>query len=360
MNPNSSNPQYQHFERSLPVSIGRKQLLGVTGLLLILIGVMEIKARKDDFRVNYLPPTPELWISQWLELDELPSDQLVVLGASRMQFGIIVPEWEAHTGVKPQILAWPGSPPDPVLSELAKRESFNGIVLCGFAPPFSFCHQDSLTTQRMKNNFKALKVAKYSLSHHLTLQLRDFLLPRVKCLNSMAYSPILTTFSNWPIENRSGLLHSPIFPFGGSIDRELNFRFRDNIEEKIHARLIDDIQDGSRRVLEHFGPADMDLLVEQYKRDVATIESRGGRVVFIRPPSDDKYYAFELEHYPREKFFDRIVKETGCLGIHFKDYPELDFPCVEDSHLGVENALDYTRGVIEILKQNRILDRHEP
>ena len=356
MNPNSTKPQDQHFERILPLSVGWKQLLRVFGVLLILIGLMEFKARKDNFRVNYLPGSPDLWISQWLELDELPNDQLVVLGASRMQYGIVVPEWKAITGVKPQMLAWPGSPPGPVLSELAKRESFNGIVLCGFAPPFSFCHQDSLTHQFMESNFNALKVAKYSLSHHLTLKLRDILIPRVKCFNSTAYSPILTAFSNWPFENREGLLHGLIFPFDDSLDRELNFRFRDNIEEVIHADILDDIHDGVRRILEHFGPADIDLIVEQYKRDVAAIESRGGRVVFIRPPSDGKYFAFELEHYPRERFFDRIVEETGCLGIHFKDYPELDILCVEDSHLGVEDALDYTRSIINLLRRKNVID----
>ncbi|MAQ91887.1 MAG: hypothetical protein CMM03_18685, partial [Rhodopirellula sp.] len=70
---------------------------------------------------------------------------------------------------------------------------------------------------------------------------------------------------------------------------------------------------------------------------------------------DGLYYEFELQYYPRENFFDRIVKETGCLGIHFQDYPELrDFKCVEDSHLGVEQALDYTRQLINVLRREGV------
>jgi len=349
--------KYSHFERSLPKTVGKRQLFTLVGFLLILLGLMEAKARSDNFRVNYLPPTSDLWISQWLELDELPDDQTVVLGASRMQFGVLAPEWESVAGQKLQILAWPGSPPGPVLSELAKRESFRGLVLCGFAPEFSFCHEDAITHKRMRDNFNALKVSKYSLSHHLSLASRDFLLPKVKCFNSMAYSPVLTGFSNWPWKNREGLLHSAIFPFAGSLDRDLNFRFRDNIEEEIYIDIIEQIQAGTRRMLAHYGPANMDRVVAQYKRDVAMIEARGGQVVFVRPPSDDKFYAFESEHYPREEFFDRIVTETGCLGIHFEDHDELkDFICVEDSHLGVEDGLEYTRRLIQILRRENVID----
>lgn len=66
---------------------------------------------------------------------------------------------------------------------------------------------------------------------------------------------------------------------------------------------------------------------------------------------------FESEHYPCEKFFDRVVTETGCLGIHFEDYDELkDFICVEDSHLGVEDGLEYTRRLIQILRRENVID----
>lgn len=352
MNQSNGNLNYKSHERSLPDRVGTRQLVIMLALLFVLLVVVEIKARRDNYRVNYYPPTTDLWVSQWLELDDLPDDQLVVIGASRMQFGVIINEWQRITGVKPQMLAFPGSPPGPVLTKLAERESFKGTVLCGFAPPFSFCHEDSPSHERMENNFKALEPNRYSISHHLSLAAHDVLKPNFKCLNSFAYSPVLLAYSNFPIANREGTIIPAIFPFAGSLDRELQFRFADNVKSIMKQDIVDQIQASTRKVIGHYGPADLDRLISDYKRDVSAIESRGGKVIFVRPPSDGLYLAFEEEHYSRERFYDRIVSETGCTGIHFQDYAELkDFLCLEDSHLDVEDGLEYTRRLIKILQR---------
>ena len=352
-----SQRAYCSHERLLPQSVGKRVLLTVAGFIAVLLVGMEIKARQDDLRTNYYPPTEDLWVSQWLELDALPDDQLVIIGASRMQFGVIVPEWQNATGVKPQMLAFPGSPPGLVLKKLAERKSFRGTVVCGFAPPFSFCHEDSPTFNRMKNNFKAIERCRYSLSHHLSLAAHDLLKPTFKCCNSFAYSPVLLSYSNFPIPNRKGTVLPALFPFAASLDRELQFRFTANIEEVIKRDIVDQIQESSRRIIRHYGPADEEKMIEHYKRDVAAIESRGGKVIFIRPPSRGLYLAFEEEQFPRERFFDRIVRETGCVGVHFQDYPELrDFLCVEDSHLAVEDGLEYTRRLIKILQRENAIE----
>ena len=45
------------------------------------------------------------------------------------------------------------------------------------------------------------------------------------------------------------------------------------------------------------------------------------------------------------------------MGIHFEDHDELkDFICVEDSHLGVEDGLEYTRRLIQILRRENVID----
>ena len=72
---------------------------------------------------------------------------------------------------------------------------------------------------------------------------------------------------------------------------------------------------------------------------------------------DGKYRQFERDYYPRKHFFDRVVQETGCLGIHFEDYPELrDFICVEESHLSVEESLKFTRRIVAILRTEGAID----
>ena len=345
-------------ERKLPDHVGTRILATVTVTMVVLLATMEVKARQDNYRISYYPPTEELWVSQWIELDSLPDIQLIVIGASRMQFGIIVPEWNKLTGIKPQMLAWPGSPPGPVLSKLAQRKSFKGTVLCGIAPPFSFAPDTMPVTQRIQRNFSIINASRISLSFHLSMAARDFLIPTFKFLNSFAYSPVLLSYTYFPIPNRDRLLIPDIFPFGGSLDRELQFRFRPNAESVLHFDILDKITEAGLRKLHHYGPADMDPVVAQFKKDVKTIESRGGQVIFLRPPSDGTFRQFERDYYPRKRFFDRVVQETSCLGIHFEDYPELrDFICVEESHLSVKDGLEFTRRIVAILRRENAIDQ---
>ncbi|MFL2870843.1 MAG: hypothetical protein ACJZ8O_08835 [Pirellulaceae bacterium] len=356
-NPESPIDQGSH-DRKLPRAVGKRLLFSSLGLCFLLLVVMEIKARRDDYRVNYYPPSTDLWVAQWLELENsLPPDQTVVIGASRMQFGVIVPEWKKLTGKNLHILAFPGAPPGPVLEKLAELDAFHGTVLCGFAPPFSFSHEDTPNRERMEDNIKAVEPSRYSLSHHLSMAANEFLIPKFKFMNSFAYSPVLLSYSYWPIPNREGTLLSAMFPFAGSLDCDLQFRFARNIREIMRHEIVAQIQESTRKVIGHYGTIDIEQLLMRYKDAVRKIESRGGRVIFVRPPSDGKFLAFEREHNAREKFYDRIVNETGCFGIHFEDYPELEeLQCVEDSHLDVEDGLKYTRRLVRILQQENLID----
>ena len=75
----SSIDQRSH-ERKLPNAAGKRLLFYVLGLCFLLLVVMEIKARRDGYRVNYYPPSTDLWVAQWLELENsLPPDQTVVI-----------------------------------------------------------------------------------------------------------------------------------------------------------------------------------------------------------------------------------------------------------------------------------------
>lgn len=348
---------YESHNRRLPHTVGKRQLLTVFGILVILLTGMEIKARQDDYPTNY-DPTTDLWVAQWLELENsLPPDQTVAIGASRMQYGMLIPEWKKLTGKDLHMLAFPASPPDMVLEKLAELESFRGTVLCGFAPAFAFAHDDSPTRNGMNSNLAAVEPSRYSLTHHLKIAADDFLLPRCKFMNNLAYSPVLLSYVYWPFANRSGLKIPFIWPWDGSLDRKLQWRFPHNIHEVLQWEIVNQLQDSSRRIVSHFGTESRDELVKRYKTAVSKIENRGGKVIFIRPPSDGKFLAHERKHNARQDFYDPIVEATGCFGIHFEDYPELEeLQCVEDSHLDVDDARKFTRRVVNILVNNGIIE----
>ncbi len=347
-------------ERDLPEFINKKTLAVVLIVLVLLMVGMEIKAHQDNYLVNY-PFSKDMWVKQWLRLDDLPDHQTVIIGASRAQFGLIVNEWERQLGERPLMFAWPGQSPNPVLAELAKRESFKGTVICSIAPPFTFIHEKAFWGQWMAANIKSSKTADSSLSYHLSMQAVEILRPRFPSLNDAAYSPIAYGYANFPIENREGVLLPAIFRFNATRDADLQMRFLDLVEQsEERQQSILKRQASFRPRLTFYGPANMEKLLARVKADIRKIESRGGQVILIRPPSNGTFRDFERTHYPREQYFDALCEATGCYSIHFEDHPELaNYVCVDESHLSKKDAVIFTQQVIEILKNEGLVRQAE-
>jgi hypothetical protein len=97
------------------------------------------------------------------------------------------------------------------------------------------------------------------------------------------------------------------------------------------------------------------------RESVAAIRARGGEVVFIRPPSAGAYLERERKNIPRERGWDRLLREAGVFGIHFEDYASmqgLELP--ELSHLSRESAERYTRAYVEVLGERHVGLRTPP
>lgn len=94
-------------------------------------------------------------------------------------------------------------------------------------------------------------------------------------------------------------------------------------------------------------------ICEEARRDVGRIRARGGEVVFVRPPSAGAYIERERKIVPREKTWDRLLRETGAFGIHFDDYPEMQgMELPEMSHLSRESATRLTRAYVEVMMKD--------
>ena len=77
-------------------------------------------------------------------------------------------------------------------------------------------------------------------------------------MNSFAYSPVLLSYSYWPIPNRDGTVIPAVFPFAGSLDRDLQFRFARNVREIMRYEIVAQIQEGTRRIIGHYGTSNID------------------------------------------------------------------------------------------------------
>jgi len=92
--------------------------------------------------------------------------------------------------------------------------------------------------------------------------------------------------------------------------------------------------------------------LQKTKANVDRIMEKGGRVIFVRLPSTGKLREMENTFTPREHFWDRILKTTKAPGIHFEDYEALrGFDCPEWSHLNRQDATEFTKRLMPVLKE---------
>jgi len=65
---------------------------------------------------------------------------------------------------------------------------------------------------------------------------------------------------------------------------------------------------------------DLVAFLEETKIAINKIRSRGGTVIFVRPPSSNGILERE-KRFPRKQYWDRLLEYTNTPGIHFADYP---------------------------------------
>ena len=354
MHSSTSSSNDDVYIRMLPDAANWRRILSCTiAVTIVGIGCTEYYARSQNYPVLF-ETSPDLWATQWFRFEAAEDNQTVIVGASRNKFGVLIDLWEEETGTRPIMLAWPASSPLPVLNLISERESYRGTIICGIAPSFSFASPDNPQQRWIHDNLKTMEILRFSLSYYISTPVRRFLKHRLLSLNTCAFSPIFNLRDGLQLENRKGT-RVPMQPVFWANQREdLQDDYLESAASDEH--IMEQIRDMWRRIMFEqifFGTAQMDQLIGEYVQAVRRIEEKGGRVIFVRHPSSDDFLDFEQKHYPRQLFFDRLVNETGCFGIHFKDYPEIsNYKCPEWSHLTPDDARDYTRKIIKIINKH--------
>ena len=86
-------------------------------------------------------------------------------------------------------------------------------------------------------------------------------------------------------------------------------------------------------------------------RHIAKIQSRGGKVVFLRLPVNGPLVDQEEKLAPKVATWDRLLKESNVPAIHFQEHAELSaFRCPEWSHLSAPDSVEFTRRLVPYLQ----------
>ncbi len=334
-----------------PIPRAHWPLVGVLAILLTLafMTAWELHWRAQGYVPQY-SDSRDIWASQRALVTEDGDDKTVIIGASRVRFDIDLDVWEQETGSRPIMLGMNGTAAWPLLKDLANDESFSGTVIFGVTEGLLFMPGFTGPAQNAFGNIRYYQ--SWSPSQRSSFFLSKILEPRLAFLNGWDLGLAALLNSTFKLENRPGAMVVPPLP---PMFQDNHLDGREVLWEKVvsdpsFAQRIKDIWVPLFSFGPPLGKPLLEGLLDGIKADVAKIRARGGDVVFVRLPSAGGLLELERQRWPREAYYERLLKHTDSKGVHFEDYDVLKiYPCPEWSHISGDDAKPFTRSLIEII-----------
>ncbi|WP_299761264.1 hypothetical protein [uncultured Dokdonia sp.] len=333
---------------NLKKSVGIAVILGIA-----FITVWELYVRSLGY-VSELDDNKALWAIQRAKVDKLSSDDVVLLGSSRVHFDIQLNEWEEATGVRPIMLASDGTTPTPIFKEIVEETDFKGTVVIGVAPALFFSQPEKgfmwdRPTKRLRHYYEQTYAQR--ANHYLSVPLeRSFSFLNASEEEWSDDIDLKTLVNTIKIGNR-GPEGRPPFNNFGFVDADRNVTmFEKTKTDTAFANGIVKIWLGG---IERRPTPVVDSVILYYQPLIEKFKKRGGNAIFLRCPSNGKLREKENEIYSRTVCWDELLLQSGLKGYHFEDYPKLNqFTCPEQSHLFSKDARIFTKELVKILLED--------
>ncbi|NNK75586.1 MAG: hypothetical protein HKP42_05930, partial [Maribacter sp.] len=171
--------------------------------------------------------------------------------------------------------------------------------------------------------------------------------------NSLSLKQIIE--KRFILPNRDSINNPPVWPPMVAMDKYRNIRMT-SFFEKDSAMIKAQTDIWHNPNFKNNFVDSVDVIINHYVSLAHKLEARGGKVVFIRPPVSEWYLTEEAEHFPREKYWDRLIDECNCLGYSYEDFKETkDMIPPEWSHLNRKDSDEYTKFLVNQLSKDKIL-----
>jgi hypothetical protein len=324
-------------------------------LVLVVASIVswEIYLRNKGIGIAY-DDGKELWADKRAMVYEPLDKATVFIGSSRNKYDLDIDTWESMTGDHAIQLANEGMSPLPVLDDLASDEKFKGKLIIDLTEILFFSTSEgnlSDSRDRIKYYKERTPAQRFSFEVNHVLESKLVFLDR----DNYSLNALL---EKTRIPSRPGVFVMPIFP--------LDFgRVKFSRQNLMTPKFVSDtnLQNQVKNIWVFFRkmskepPASgskLDSIIRAVKTSIDKIKARGGKVLFVRTPSSGPFLAGEKMGFPRANYWDRVLRETGCDGIHFEDYPPIaHFQCPEFSHLSPGDAIIFTKNIIDILENEK-------
>lgn len=369
------NSESGQFERALP-----KQPWGRIALIVLLVATAATAAwemywRSRGYEISY-DGTDSSWAEFRAQAQHAGPEYTIIAGSSRALFDIDLPTWRAESGNKPVIqLAKEGSAPLPIVRDLIEHTDFAGTLVVSVAPGLFFfknsMHDNDAErlvkhyhnwspAQKMEHWANLLMEPTFAFVEKGELNLGN-LLQEMELPNRAAY---LAGYDRVPklsndTRERQARMWSKVVTDTAYAQRVQGIWMGFSARTGPLMRPADYASKKAVALAGQFQPLPPPLQVSPAERDSFFMEikswadklrARGGKMIFIRPPSTGMLYQLEEQHFPRKDTWDALLEKTGVPGIHFEDHPELQgFELPEWSHLRAEHAPPFTKALVKLV-----------
>ncbi len=322
-------------------------------LVLIAIGCWEFYLRAIGISFSFDDNEP-LWANKRSEIYDQPERSTFFIGSSRIKFDTDLKTWEDITGERAIQLALVGTSPQLVLKDLANDKNFKGKLIVDGTEFILFSRDpgDQENAQKSIDYYK-----KWTPAQKASFYI-DYVLQRNLVFLESKKMSLNALLDQLPVPGRKGVPVFSGFPIGfepTTFDRQ-NIMSDDFIKDTGRQRQVKNawIKFGVVSANPGIKGDSLQNIFKDLKTSIDKIKAKGGQVIFLRPPSSGEARAGEKIAYPRELYWDKLLTYTNTPGIYFEDYPEIaHFICPEWSHLSPQQAMVFTKKIIEILQKEK-------
>ncbi len=336
----------------MPSSISSSDTRGwlAAWVLALLLAGTGLAAVERHWRLRgYLPTvldSTQLWSQQRARVYGEAPRPLVLLGASRMEYGV-------DTGVlrqelphyRPVMLAVNGLYPLAVLRDLAHDARFRGVVLCDVESNGLLREYVELQ-QPWVDYFHRRWTPSWNLHRRvLTLWQRHALIANP---DFGAAATLKRAFSGGePFRN--------YVDYHADRSGDIDYRKTDPEATKRHFAAT---VEGNIARMPHREPGQWLADLAPVFDWVRSIQSRGGTVIFYESPTSGLTRSINERMYPHTDYWDRFAAMSPAPVLSANALPELaDTPLPDDSHIDFRDKAAYTRALVRVLVQRGLVQR---
>jgi hypothetical protein len=326
----------------------------------IFVSLMEYRLAQLNFHVQVVD-SEERWLSERARASRLGSKALILVGRSRFQLGIDLDALRQGSGLEPVQLAIDGASAIPLLDGLAGDPTITGTILVEY-------YAGDIGSNRMSGDDRAgIWEAEYEKKYrdasakHLSATLEKTLSEDVYD-NLRSYADGATPLMSLQRRILSRAI-VPQYVFTRPDRSKLADFSRTAMPDRYYSVVAGYVRQAEKtdlappyteRRLEEkidgaqaFGNENYVQGINRIRQMKSLIESRGGKVIFVKMPMSGMVLELDNKLFPRVQFQDLFSKAMAPDFYSSSDEPTLKaFTCPEGSHLDLRDRTPFTLALV--------------